>query len=279
MYFNGQYSVKMINWPVWQFFTKNAMERLYFNILQKIYRYFSLECIKSFYFKELPSMSTMARIQHLNDLQARATVALGRLTITSMILAISEATVLWGALLCSAPDITIQRGCSQGCWVARSPLAKTPVGRPHTNHKSSWHCGQNHPAKKRSGAQRSLNPPINGFTMPRSTFTYSSALIFSPLVKKLESIMSALLLTTASNITVARNLVVITLGTSEMSEHKHLLFIYILIFWSWEKFFSLEKKKSWPLAAGTFSLLSNILALAILFSFVATFINWPFLNT
>jgi hypothetical protein len=39
--------------------------------------------------------------QRPNCLQASATVALGKVAITSVILAISEAAVLWGALLTS----------------------------------------------------------------------------------------------------------------------------------------------------------------------------------
>jgi hypothetical protein len=57
----------------------------------------------------------------------------------------------------------------------------------------------------------------------------------------------------------------------------HLLF-FLFTFWSLEKFFSSEKKMSWLLAAGAFSLFNRILALANRLSLVAAFINWPFLK-
>jgi hypothetical protein len=49
------------------------------------------------------------------------------------------------------------------------------------------------------------------------------------------------LLTTSNTITVTRNFVFMTIGTSQGSSHSHLLFLG-LTFWSWEKFFSSEKK-------------------------------------
>ncbi len=56
------------------------------------------------------------------------------------------------------------------------------------------------------------------------------------------------LLTMTSTITVAGNFVAITMGTSEMSEHGHLL-LFLLIFWPWEKFFLSDKKTSYLLQA------------------------------
>jgi hypothetical protein len=67
------------------------------------------------------------------------------------------------------------------------------------------------------------------------------ALIFNPLAKKFGDITYTALLMMPSTITVARNLAAIMMGISEMSKQ------------SLEKFFSLEKKMSYPLTEGAFT--------------------------
>jgi hypothetical protein len=89
-------------------------------------------------------------------------------------------------------------------------------------------------------------------------------------------ITSPSLLTTPGTITVAGNLVLMTIGTLLMSKHNHLLFLQFT-FWSWEKFFSSEKKINCPLAAGFFSLFRRSFAFSSRLSSVTWFINCPLL--
>ncbi len=155
----------------------------------------------------------------------------------------------------------------------RHKILKSHTKSMMTNPGKPYYCGQMpHPAGKCNGAQRPLCPS-RASPPPMGT----SVSIYSPLAKMWESIMSPSLLTLPSTMTVVGNLVAITTGTSLMSAQSHLLF-FLFSFWFCEKFFSSEKKMSWPLAAGFFSLLSINMAFSTLLSLVAWLRNWSLLN-
>ncbi len=88
--------------------------------------------------------SITASIQDMNFLQAWMMTSLSRSVITSAVMTLREARVIWGHLLTSLSTTHHIKGCNLLSWEATFPPTNGPSGWPSASPGCAWQWGHPH---------------------------------------------------------------------------------------------------------------------------------------